>query len=323
MGPESACTKQTWLTDLNDMKKQTLTYKPNDGKDANRTYIPGKELIEAVNLAIYLDKPLLLQGEPGCGKTKLAEDVAYSLYHEKYGDDYKKFYREWFVKSTSKAKDGLYTFDHLNRLRDVHANDLKTLDKYVSFGSLGEAILQEEERCVILIDEVDKADIDFPNDLLLELDEQRFVITEMPEKNKLREVVAKNKPIVIITSNNEKPLPPAFLRRCLYFFIEFPNQTQLTHILQSHFKGANLEALSKTTERFEAVRNLLYQPGDKNLSTGELIDWFKALDQDFKAYEKELGEENQLPFSSILLKSKEMIDKFKRLSQSQSQRNIS
>ena len=305
------------------MEKQTLFYKPNDGKDEKRTYIPGNQLIEAVNLAIYLGKPLLLQGEPGCGKTKLAEDVAYSLYHEKYGDQYQNFYREWFVKSTSKAKDGLYTFDHLNRLRDVHANDLKTLDKYVSFGPLGEAILQKEERCVILIDEVDKADIDFPNDLLLELDEQRFVITEMPEKNKMREVVAQNKPIVIITSNNEKPLPPAFLRRCLYFYIEFPKQDQLTNILKSHFKQADVEHLSKTTARFEAVRNLLYQPGDKNLSTGELIDWFKALSRDFETHKASLDKEDQLPFSSALLKSTEMLDKFRRLTQSNRQRNIS
>ena len=305
------------------MKKQTLTYKPNDGQDENRTYIPGKQLIEAVNLAIYLDKPLLLQGEPGCGKTKLAQDVAYSLYHEKYGDKYTDFYREWFVKSTSKAKDGLYTFDHLDRLRDVHGNALKRLEKYVTYGPLGEAITEEKERCVILIDEVDKADIDFPNDLLLELDEQRFVINELPEKHVGREVIAKNKPIVIITSNNEKPLPPAFLRRCLYFFIEFPNQERLTHILQSHFRQANVDDASKVATRFEAVRNLLYQPGDKNLSTGELIDWFKALSQDFEENKPFLDQEDQLPFSSALLKSTEMIDKFKRLTQSNRQRNIS
>ena len=187
-------------------------------------YLPYEELIEAVNLAIYLERPLLLKGEPGCGKTRLAGAVAYELGLP---------LEAWYIKSTTQAKDGLYTYDAVTRLRDaqlaaagriIKDEDIPRISDpatYVQWGPIGRAF-QNDQRTVVLIDEIDKADIDFPNDLLLELDQQKFIVNETQG-----EIVAKAAPIVFITSNDEKDLPDAFLRRCLFHYVEFPNPERL------------------------------------------------------------------------------------------------
>jgi MoxR-like ATPase len=214
------------------------------------SYYPSNELRKAVEYARILKKPLLLRGEPGCGKTRLAQALAYELYAGEKDEqgkliNYRDYYFEWFVKSTTRAVDGLYTFDHLAKLRDVQLlkmdkssmtdaerKDLeklkqKTKESYRFFGSLGKAFLQSKPNrpSILLIDEIDKADIDFPNDLLLELDQKRFFIEETGE-----EIIAENSPIIIITSNDERELPNAFLRRCVFHYVEFPDDETLLKI---------------------------------------------------------------------------------------------
>ncbi|MGL5060629.1 MAG: AAA family ATPase, partial [Microcoleus sp.] len=213
-------------------------------------YLPDGDLIEAVNLAIQLERPLLIKGEPGCGKTKLARAVAYEL---------KLPYEAWNIKSTSRAKDGLYTYDTVGRLRDAQLaaagrlseDKIKQIDKfetYIKWGPLGRAFLNEETT-VVLIDEIDKADIDFPNDLLLELDEQRFAIEETGNQ-----IQANATPIVFITSNDEKDLPDAFLRRCLFHYVEFPNREQLIEIVKAHFLASPEALVNAIIDRFLQLR---------------------------------------------------------------------
>jgi MoxR-like ATPase len=211
-------------------------------------YLPAAEVVEAVNLALFLGRPLLLKGEPGCGKTRLALAVAYELAL-RHGVE-KWPFEFWPVKSTSRARDGLYTFDAIGRLRDaqmatVHYQRAKeqnataeysepSIEKYVQYRALGKAIKENpDQRTIVLIDEIDKADIDFPNDLLIELDELRFTVDELPD-NGQREFAAKAKPIVLITSNDEKELPDAFLRRCIFLYIDFPPDDTLLQILIAH-----------------------------------------------------------------------------------------
>lgn len=199
-------------------------------------YLPSQELVNAVNLAIYLEKPLLIKGPPGCGKTKLAISVACELGLP---------YETWHIKSTSRAKDGLYTYDTIGRLRDAQlaaTGSLKSPEKqrfedltsYLRFGPLGRAF-NNEKRTVVLIDEIDKADIDFPNDLLVELDEQIFKVDEVRIKGKEMEISAKHAPIVFITSNDEKDLSDAFLRRCLFYYVKFPSRDEIVKILKARF----------------------------------------------------------------------------------------
>ncbi|MEO0683490.1 MAG: MoxR family ATPase [Cyanobacteria bacterium J06649_11] len=273
-------------------------------------YFPEPELVASVEYARLLNRPLLLRGEPGCGKTKLAQALAYELHEEQYRD----YYFEWNIKSTSKAIDGLYVFDHLARLRDAQpGGKKKETHEYRRFGPLGKAFIRssKEAQAILLIDEIDKADIDFPNDLLLELDQKRFFIEETNE-----EIVAERPPIIIITSNDERELPSAFLRRCVFHYINFPSDSTLFKILQSRsasiiddFKKLGVETpnklededLRKIVSAFKALyQNLHSNPGtQKNVSTSELIDWLKIIYYKFVTGEIE-KKEGVLPLDKLL-----------------------
>jgi MoxR-like ATPase len=246
-------------------------------------------------LAIFLEKrPLLLKGEPGCGKTRLAEAVAYELNLP---------IERWYIKSTSRARDGLYTYDAVRRLHDAQLvkmgkkteSQVDNLNYYIKKGALGNAF-ESEQRTVVLIDEIDKADIDFPNDLLRELDEQKFTIEETGEV-----VEAKHPPIVFVTSNDEKDLPDAFLRRCLFHYIPFPTQ-QLADIVQVHFPNSSSDFIGDVVKRFQELRKQMEKgKSGKKVSTSELLDWFMVLRQ-FPEDEMLKQLEGELPFAEVLLK---------------------
>ncbi|MCC5824562.1 MoxR family ATPase [Alkalimonas sp.] len=225
-------------------------------------YIVSDELALAVNAAVTLEKPLLIKGEPGTGKTRLAEELAAALGAELIS---------WPIKSTTKAQHGLYEYDAVSRLRDSQLGSDKVHDisNYIRPGKLWQAFTAEQ-RPVLLIDEIDKADIEFPNDLLYELDRMAFYVHETGE-----EVAAKQRPIVIITSNNEKELPDAFLRRCFFHYIRFPDAALLTEIVGVHFPNIQQQLLSTALEVFFELREL---PNlKKKPSTSELLDWLKLL----------------------------------------------
>ncbi|MBT89025.1 MAG: ATP-binding protein [Spirochaetales bacterium] len=226
------------------------------------TYVTTSDLELAVNAAVTLERPLLVKGEPGTGKTLLAEEIAKSL-----GTDIVR----WHIKSTTKAQQGLYEYDAVTRLRDSQLGDsrVKDIGNYILKGKLWEAF-EAKKRVVLLIDEIDKADIEFPNDLLLELDRMEFFVYETREN-----IVAKNRPIVIITSNNEKELPDAFLRRCIFHYINFPERDTMEKIIDVHFPKIKKKLLSEALDIFFELREV---PGlKKNPSTSELIDWIKLL----------------------------------------------
>jgi|TARA_B100000959_G_C14956393_1_gene613922 MoxR-like ATPase len=226
------------------------------------TYVTTSDLELAVNAAVTLERPLLVKGEPGTGKTLLAEEIAKSL-----GTDIVR----WHIKSTTKAQQGLYEYDAVTRLRDSQLGDsrVKDIGNYILKGKLWEAF-ETKKRVVLLIDEIDKADIEFPNDLLLELDRMEFFVYETREN-----IVAKNRPIVIITSNNEKELPDAFLRRCIFHYINFPERDTMEKIIDVHFPKIKKKLLSEALDIFFELREV---PGlKKNPSTSELIDWIKLL----------------------------------------------
>lgn len=284
----------------------SLTYtgevqpKPEDyGKNGVFPYLPSDELINAVNLTIFLEKrPLLIKGDPGSGKTRLARAVAYEMDLP---------YEAWHIKSTSRARDGLYTYDAVRRLHDAqlarHAQrDSSPVDdpaNYIQLGPLGRAF-KNKQRTIVLIDEIDKADIDFPNDLLLELDEQWFVIEETGEK-----VEALEPPIVFITSNDEKALPDAFLRRCLFHYIDFPSPTQLAAIVKAHFPSSSPDLVEAAIRRFQELRRQMEDQkrmAGKKVSTSELLDWFAVL-RSHPEDEVFVLLRGQLPFPEVLLKS--------------------
>lgn len=225
-------------------------------------YIAAPELMQAVNVAMELEKPLLIKGEPGTGKTMLAEAI-----QEATG---KKLYI-WNIKSTTKAQDGLYVYDTIQRLYDSQFGEegVDDIAHYIKLGKLGEAF-KSEEQVILLIDEIDKADLEFPNDLLWELDKMEFYIHETKET-----VKAKHRPIVIITSNAEKELPDAFLRRCIFHYIEFPDRTQMTEIVNAHFENLDENLLKQAMDTFYWIRSL--KDIRKKPSTSELIDWIRAL----------------------------------------------
>ena len=230
--------------------------------EGTKAYVAGDDLKIAVNAAIALERPLLVKGEPGTGKTVLAEEIAKALNAPLL---------QWHIKSTTKAAQGLYEYDAVSRLRDSQLGDPKVSDigNYIRRGKLWEAFTADQ-RPVLLIDEIDKADIEFPNDLLLELDRMEFHVYETGETIK-----AAKRPVVIITSNNEKELPDAFLRRCFFHYIRFPDGEMLQQIIDVHYPGIKKQLVAEALKIFFAVREA---PGlKKKPSTSELLDWLKLL----------------------------------------------
>ena len=229
---------------------------------SSERYVATDDLALAVNAAVTLGRPLLIKGEPGTGKTMLAEEVAKSLG--------KKLF-QWHIKSTTKAQQGLYEYDAVSRLRDSQLGEDRVADvaNYITRGSVWEAFAADEQ-AVLLIDEIDKADIEFPNDLLRELDRMEFYVYETKTT-----VVAKHRPIIIITSNNEKELPDAFLRRCFFHYIRFPDAATMQQIVDVHFPNLKKNLLKEAMEVFFNLRDM---PGlRKKPSTSELLDWIKLL----------------------------------------------
>ena len=235
----------------------------NNNKFASTsTYVASEELLEAVNVAMVLEKPLLIKGEPGTGKTMLAKAVAESLG---------KKLIIWNIKSTTKAQDGLYMYDTIQRLYDGQFGEegVDDISRYIKLGKLGEAF-SADEQVILLIDEIDKADLEFPNDLLWELDQMEFYIHETKET-----ISAKQRPVVIITSNAEKELPDAFLRRCIFHYIDFPDAALMEEIVKTHFPDVEENLLKNAMDVFYWIRSL--KDVRKKPSTSELIDWVNAL----------------------------------------------
>ena len=250
-------------------------------------YIAGDELLQVVNIAISLEKPLLVKGEPGTGKTQLAQAVAEALH---------KKLLIWNIKSTTKAQDGLYVYDTVARLYDSQfgGEGVNDITRYIKLGKLGEAF-RSEEQVVLLIDEIDKADLEFPNDLLWELDRMEFYIPETKET-----VRAKHRPIVIITSNAEKELPDAFLRRCIFHYIEFPGREMMKQITRAHFPDLENDMADQALDAFYWVRGL--DGIRKKPSTSEVLDWIQALLLGGVRPERF---QEELPFAGVLLKKTE------------------
>lgn len=268
---------------------------------STKEYIASKDLQLAVNAAINLEKPLLIKGEPGTGKTLLAEQISASLNMQLV---------QWHIKSTTKAHQGLYEYDAVSRLRDSQLGESKVADvkNYINRGKLWEAF-ESDERVVLLIDEVDKADIEFPNDLLQELDRMEFFVYETGETIK-----AKHRPIIVITSNNEKELPDAFLRRCFFHYIDFPDQKTMREIVEVHYPGITSKLVEEALQVFFEIRDI---PGlKKPPSTSELIDWLKLLLSD-DIPDNVLSERDQTkaipPLHGALLKNEQDVHLLERL----------
>jgi len=264
-------------------------------------YVATQDLMLAVNAAIALQRPLLVKGEPGTGKTMLAEEVAKAL-------DLPLL--QWHIKSTTKAQQGLYEYDAVSRLRDSQLGDerVKDIHNYIVKGVLWQAFTAEKP-VALLIDEIDKADIEFPNDLLRELDRMEFYCYETREL-----VHARHRPLVFITSNNEKELPDAFLRRCFFHYIKFPERDTMQHIVQVHFPALKTDLLTAAMQMFYSVRNL---PGlKKKPSTSELIDWLKLLvaeDIPLNALQSSDDKITIPPLLGALLKNEQDVSLFEKL----------
>jgi MoxR-like ATPase len=264
-------------------------------------YIAPRELEVAVNAAIALQRPLLVKGEPGTGKTVLAQEIARSMGYPLI---------EWHIKSTTKAQQGLYEYDAVSRLRDGQLGDERVRDvsNYIIRGKLWEAFASETP-VVLLIDEVDKADIEFPNDLLLELDRMQFHVYETKET-----VVARQRPIVIITSNNEKELPDAFLRRCFFHFIRFPDRETMERILHSHYPDLRADLAREALNVFFQIREV--NELKKKPATSELLDWLKLLmieDMPAEALRSSDAKVAIPPLYGALLKNEQDVHLFERL----------
>ena len=267
----------------------------------SQDYVAGEDLMMAVNAAIALQRPLLIKGEPGTGKTMLAIEVAKSLGRPLF---------QWHIKSTSKAQQGLYEYDAVSRLRDSQLGEesVKDIGNYIVKGPLWEAF-QCDEPSVVLIDEIDKADIEFPNDLLRELDRMEFFVYETREL-----ISAKHRPVIIITSNNEKELPDAFLRRCFFHYIRFPDKETMNQIVDVHFPGIKKQLLQQALEVFFELRET---PGlKKKPSTSELLDWLKLLlaeDIPLEALQSRDDRQTIPPLAGALLKNEQDVHLFERL----------
>ena len=251
----------------------------------SQDYVASEELMRAVNIAMVLQKPLLIKGEPGTGKTVLAEAIAKSLGKELI---------IWNIKSTTKAQDGLYD-------SQFGGEGVDDIEKYVKLGKLGEAFTADDQ-VILLIDEIDKADLEFPNDLLWELDRMEFHIPETG-----RTVTAKHRPIVIITSNAEKELPDAFLRRCVFHYIEFPDRELMAEIVNVHFQDLDQHLLDQVLEAFYRIRSL--PQIKKKPSTSEIIDWIQALIHGGYDPDRVVAE---VPYLGVLLKKNEDIDALRK-----------
>ncbi len=265
------------------------------------TYVATDDLMMAVNAAVTLERPILIKGEPGTGKTQLAAEVATSLDRPLH---------EWHIKSTTKAQQGLYDYDAVARLRDSQLGDERVHDirNYIVRGKIWDAF-RSEKQPVLLIDEIDKADIEFPNDLLQELDRMEFFVYETKELIK-----AEYRPIVIITSNNEKELPDAFLRRCFFHYIQFPDKETMQKIVDVHFPGLTTQLLKDALEVFYHVRDV---PGlKKKPSTSELLDWIKLLlaeDIPASALREKDSRKSIPPLHGALLKNEQDVHLFEQL----------
>lgn len=273
------------------MSENTNTFR------GTREYVASEELMASVNIAMALQKPLLIKGEPGTGKTMLAEAVAKAL---------NKRLIIWNIKSTTKAQDGLYVYDTIQRLYDGQfgVEGVDDIARYIKLGKLGEAF-DSEEQVVLLIDEIDKADLEFPNDLLWELDQMEFYINETK-----RTVKAKHRPIVIITSNAEKELPDAFLRRCIFHYIEFPSQELMEEIVRVHFPDVEEHLLKNAMEVFYNIRSI--RDIRKKPSTSELIDWVNALQIGGISADRI---RSALPFIGVVVKKDEDLELVKHSNQ--------
>ncbi len=269
--------------------------------DGSQNYITTKDLAVAVNAAIVLERPLLIKGEPGTGKTVLAHEIAKATNSPLI---------EWHIKSTTKAQQGLYEYDAVSRLRDSQLGDEKVHDisNYIKKGKMWEAFTHEN-RPILLIDEIDKADIEFPNDLLQEIDKMEFFVYETGEVIK-----AKQRPIVIITSNNEKELPDAFLRRCFFHYIKFPDPDTMREIVEVHFPGLKKHLVAEALNVFYNIREI---PGlKKKPSTSELLDWIKLLlNEDVSPQTLRESDLNKVipPLHGALLKNEQDVSVFERL----------
>lgn len=264
-------------------------------------YVATRDLMMAVNAAITLERPLLIKGEPGTGKTVLAHEIAKGLGAPLL---------EWNIKSTTKAQQGLYEYDAVARLRDSQLGDdrVHDINNYIKRGKMWDAFTSQK-RPILLIDEIDKADIEFPNDLLHELDKMAFFVYETGET-----ITAKQRPIIIITSNNEKDLPDAFLRRCFFHYIQFPDDETMAKIVEVHYPGIKSRLLSAAMKRFYEVRAM---PGlKKKPSTSELLDWLKLLlveDIDPEVLKETDPKKSIPPLHGALLKNEQDVHLFERL----------